>query len=184
LPWFLRFSQKSAVFFAIFCRDFLLSLSINKTFRSWVRISLTPFTGNTRQVGRPCWHSRSTHVNAGVLESIHRGMQSLRLSSIAATADAVQQDIIRQTSFQHRCTVNMELSARICSWHWLSISSGACLRRRSRCHEFPPSRSVLSTSLHSRQSKVHRSQVGLHGSEPGLPWMTNPLTLWLYLSLN
>ena len=28
LPWFLQFSQKSAVFFAIFCRDFLLSLVI------------------------------------------------------------------------------------------------------------------------------------------------------------
>jgi len=26
LPWFLPFSQKSAVFFTIFCRDFLLSL--------------------------------------------------------------------------------------------------------------------------------------------------------------
>ena len=23
-------------------------------------------------------------------------------------------------------------------------------------------------------SKIHRSQVGLHGSEPGLPWTTNP----------
>jgi len=52
-------------------------------------------------------------------------------------------------------------------------SSGACLRR-SRCHEFPPSRSVLSASLHSRQSKIHRSQVGIHGSEPGLLWTTNP----------
>jgi len=29
LPWFLLFSQKSAVFFTIFCRDFLLSLNIN-----------------------------------------------------------------------------------------------------------------------------------------------------------
>jgi len=55
-----------------------------------------------------------------------------------------------------------------------SSSSGACLRRRSRCHEFPPSRSVLSASLRSRQSKIHRLQVGLHGSEPGLPWTTNP----------
>ena len=53
-------------------------------------------------------------------------------------------------------------------------SSGACLRRRSRCHEFPPSRSVLSASLRSRQSKIHRLQVGLHGSESGLPWTTNP----------
>jgi len=51
---------------------------------------------------------------------------------------------------------------------------GACLRRRSRCHEFPPSRSALSASLRSHQSKIHRSQVGLHGSEPGLPWTTNP----------
>ena len=57
---------------------------------------------------------------------------------------------------------------------WASSSSGACLRRRSRCHEFPPSRSILSASLHSRQSKIHRLQVGLHGSEPGLPWTTNP----------
>jgi len=30
LPWFLRFSQKCAVFFTIFCRDFLLSLSIHR----------------------------------------------------------------------------------------------------------------------------------------------------------
>ena len=52
--------------------------------------------------------------------------------------------------------------------------SGACLRRRSRCHEFPPSRSILSASFRSRQPKIHRSQVGLHGSEPGLPWTTNP----------
>ena len=51
-----------------------------------------------------------------------------------------------------------------------SSSPGACLRGRSRCHEFPPSRSVLSASLRSRQSKIHRSQLGLHGSEPGLPW--------------
>ena len=57
-----------------------------------------------------------------------------------------------------------------------SSSSGACLRRRSRCHEFPPSRSILSASLCSRQSKIHRLQVGLHGSEPGLPWTTNPLS--------
>ena len=56
----------------------------------------------------------------------------------------------------------------------MSFSSGACLRRRSRCHEFPRSRSVLSASLRSRQSKIHRLQVGLHGSEPGLPWTTNP----------
>jgi len=55
-----------------------------------------------------------------------------------------------------------------------TLSSGACLRRRSRCHEFPPSRSVLSASLHSHQSKIHRLQDGLHGSEPGLPWTTNP----------
>jgi len=25
-----------------------------------------------------------------------------------------------------------------------------------------------------RQSKIHRLQVGLHGSEPGLPWTTTP----------
>jgi len=31
-------------------------------------------------------------------------------------------------------------------------------------------------SLRSRQSNIHRSQVGLHGSEPGLPWTTNPLS--------
>ena len=55
-----------------------------------------------------------------------------------------------------------------------SLSSGACLRRRSHRHEFPPSRSVLSASLRSHQSKIHRLQVGLHGSEPGLPWTTNP----------
>jgi len=30
------------------------------------------------------------------------------------------------------------------------------------------------TSLRSRQSKIHRLQVGRHGSEPGLPWTTNP----------
>jgi len=57
-----------------------------------------------------------------------------------------------------------------------SSSSGACPRRHSRCHEFPPSRSVLSASHYSRQSKIHRSQVGLHSSEPGLPWTTNPLS--------
>ena len=62
-------------------------------------------------------------------------------------------------------TTNLKLS---------SLSSGACLRQRSRCYEFPPSRSVLSTSLRSRQSKIHRLQVGLHSSEPGLPWTTNP----------
>jgi len=53
-------------------------------------------------------------------------------------------------------------------------SSWVCLRRRSRSHEFPPSRSVLSASLRSGQSKIHRLQVGLHSSEPGLPWTTNP----------
>jgi len=58
--------------------------------------------------------------------------------------------------------------------HSPSLSSGACLRRRSHCHEFPPSRSVLSTSLRSHQSKIHRLQVGLHGSEPRLPWTSNP----------
>jgi len=72
-------------------------------------------------------------------------------------------------------------SGRVSATEWwvvLSCSysspSGACLRRRSRCHEFPPSRSVLSASLRSRQSEIHRSQVGLHGSEPGLLWTTNP----------
>jgi len=39
----------------------------------------------------------------------------------------------------------------------VSLSSDACLWQRSRCHEFPPSRSVLSTSLRSRQSKIHRA---------------------------
>jgi len=33
---------------------------------------------------------------------------------------------------------------------------------------------VLDASLRSRQSKIHRLQVGLHGCEPGLPWTTNP----------
>jgi len=42
-----------------------------------------------------------------------------------------------------------------------SAGAGACLRRRSRCHEFPPSRSILSASLRSRQSKIHRLQVGI-----------------------
>jgi len=41
-------------------------------------------------------------------------------------------------------------------------------------HEIPPIRSILSASLRGRQSKIHRLQVGLHGSEPGLPWTTNP----------
>ena len=30
---------------------------------------------------------------------------------------AVQQDVVQQTSFQLRCTVNIELSARICPGH-------------------------------------------------------------------
>ena len=32
LPWFLRLSQKSAVFFAIFCRDFLLSVVLTTNY--------------------------------------------------------------------------------------------------------------------------------------------------------
>jgi len=63
-------------------------------------------------------------------------------------------------------------------WWWGigKASSEACLWRRSHCHKFSPSRSVVSASLRSRQSKIHRLQVGLHGSEPGLPWTTNPLS--------
>jgi len=54
-----------------------------------------------------------------------------------------------------------------------SSCSGAC-RRRSRCHEFPPCRSVLSTPLRRRQSEVQWSQVSLHRSQPGLFGTTNP----------
>ena len=57
-----------------------------------------------------------------------------------------------------------------CSFFFGSVSETTY----SCCHEFPPSQSILSTSLRGRQSKIHRSQVGLHGSEPGLPWTTNP----------
>ena len=52
-------------------------------------------------------------------------------------------------------------------------SSGAC-RRRSRCHEVPPCRSVLSAPLRRRHSEVHWSQVNLHCSRPGLSGTANP----------
>jgi len=54
--------------------------------------------------------------------------------------------------------------------HCLILWSGAA----TGCHEFPPIRSVLNASLRNRKSKIHRSQIDLHGSEPGLPWTTNP----------
>ena len=75
-----------------------------------------------------------------------------------------------------RCTMCVSVSVRIgvSTRASQNSSSGACLRRHSRCHEFPPSRSVLRTSLRSRHSKIHRLQIDLHGSEPGLPWTTNP----------
>jgi len=57
----------------------------------------------------------------------------------------------------------------------LFLSSGTCLRRYcSRCTRFHQTWPFLSALLRGRQSKIHRSQVGLHSSEPGLPWMTNP----------
>jgi len=61
-----------------------------------------------------------------------------------------------------------------------SSSSGACWRR-SRCHEFPPCRSVLNTPLRRRQSEVHWSQVSLHRSQPGLSGTINPPSpiIWL-----
>ena len=56
----------------------------------------------------------------------------------------------------------------------LSLCSADCLRRSSRCHEFPPGRSVLGTSLHGRKSKIRWSQVSVHCFKPGLPWTTDP----------
>ena len=58
--------------------------------------------------------------------------------------------------------------------YFLSLFRSVFEKTYSRCHEFPPSRLVLSASLRSRQSKIHRLQVGLHGSQPGLLWTTNP----------
>jgi len=57
----------------------------------------------------------STHVNAGVSESTHRGTQSHTVAPFRYCERRSAQDVIRQTNLQHRCTVNMELSARICS---------------------------------------------------------------------
>jgi len=71
------------------------------------------------QAGRAGFQD-STHVNAGVPESTHRGTQSHTVAPFvihSAATDAILQDIFRQTSLQHRCTVNIELSACICSRH-------------------------------------------------------------------
>ena len=54
-------------------------------------------------------------------------------------------------------------------------SSRAC-RRRSRCHEFPPCQSVLSTPLRRRQSEVHWfiGSLVVHRSQSGLSGTINP----------
>jgi len=53
---------------------------------------------------------------------------------------------------------------------------------KSRCHEFPPSRSDLDTSLRGRwsNSKVHWSQVSLYCSKPKLSWTTDHGVLYTY----
>jgi len=89
--------------------------------------------------------------------------------SVIDYAAPIWAPVINDTTWKYLQTSQNE-ALRIAT----SFSSGACLRRRSCFYEFPPSRLILSTSLRSRQSKIHRLQVGLHGSEPGLPWMTNP----------
>ena len=52
---------------------------------------------------------------------------------------------------------------------------------KSRCHEFPPSRSDLDTSLRGRwsNSKVHWSQVSLYCSKPKLSWTTDHGVLYI-----
>ena len=69
---------------------------------------------------------------------------------------------------------SLSLSLSVLNLISSSISlSGAC-RRRSRCCEFPPCRSDLSTPLRRRQSEVHLSRVSLHCSQPGLSGMATP----------